>query len=115
MFNTPASPILRARYERPHPYKARAHRRTRSTASASSDDTPRTPERTISRGGSKSANSEERDEVGDEIVFDPRPWPYSALLGTCIRLLLYTLALDVVSISHLSHAHTKPSCPQRVE
>ena len=90
MFSTPASPILRARYERPHPYKQRAHRRNRST---SSDDAPRTPEHTANRGACKSSNSEERDEVGDEIFFDPRPWPYSSLLGMSTSFFLATLVL----------------------
>jgi hypothetical protein len=107
MFNTPASPILRARYERPHPYKPRAHRRTRSTASASSEDASCTPERTTSRGPSKSSNSEERDEVGDEIVFDPRPWPYSSLLGTCIWSPPWIPAIMYFSASPISRTHTQ--------
>ncbi|KAF8590443.1 hypothetical protein K439DRAFT_1627725 [Ramaria rubella] len=81
MFNTPASPIVRARYERPHPYKPRSHKRTRSTASASSEDSPCTPERATSRG---TPYNEERDEVGDEVFFDSRPWAYSSILASPI-------------------------------
>ncbi|KAF8509543.1 hypothetical protein JB92DRAFT_2945549 [Gautieria morchelliformis] len=106
MFNTPASPMLRARYERPHPYKPRTHRRTRSTASASSEDASCTPERTTSRGPSKSANSEERDEVGDEIVFDPRPWPYSSLLASPISR-THTQNPLARTVSHDLEVHTQ--------
>jgi hypothetical protein len=114
MFNTPASPILRARYERPHPYKPRSHRRTRSTASASSDDSPHTPDCTTSRGAALSPNSEERDEVGDEIVFDPRPWAYSSLLGTCMCSPPRVSSKALFSISHLSHSHTESTCTLRI-
>ena len=107
MFHTPASPILRARYERPHPYKPRSHRRTRSTASASSDDAPHSPDRTTSRGATKSANDEERDEVGDEIVFDPRPWAYSSLLGTCIQSPFRASSNAFPLASPISRTHTQ--------
>ena len=108
MFNTPASPILRTRYERPHPYKPKTHRRTMSANSVASDDTRRTPERTTSRGASKSSNSEERDEVGEEIVFDPRPWPYSSFLCACILLSDSSWAhVDSFSASPISRIHTQ--------
>ncbi|KIJ24220.1 hypothetical protein M422DRAFT_785922 [Sphaerobolus stellatus SS14] len=70
MFATPSSPILRTRYDRPIPYRPWSHVRSRSSASVSGDDSARAPERAVG-----TTASEERDELGEELIFDPRPWP----------------------------------------
>lgn len=68
---------MRTRYDRPLPYRPWSHMRSRSSASTGGEDGNRPADRTASQAGSTTA--EERDELGEELIFDSRPWPYSFL------------------------------------